>query len=341
MPAREFFLSAPQDWSQAPAGCKPGVSVILRTRDRPQFLERALASISAQDFADIGVCVVNDGGDPIKTEEIVRRSLSAAIAVEIVHNPTALGRPAARDLGFASVDREFFCVHDDDDAWSERFLATMVAFLREPGAARYVGVACDADAIVESMVGDRVVEVKRRPYRRLRGALSLFDSLDFLSHPPPISVLMRARALELAPRNNLAMPVMYDCEWLARVLLAADVGALASVLAFYHHREQDGDALGAARNSIFEFGDEFDRLRMLMENELLRTDFASGRLGLGFVLSVAQRAGARERRELSEDGVRFVERKAKAYFQRKTLRRRLKRALLRAIGREPGRDAPR
>jgi hypothetical protein len=132
------------------------------------------------------------------------------------------------------------------------------------------------------------------------------------------------------------MQVMYDCEWLVRVLLTADVGFVPSTLAFYHHREQDGDELGAARNSIFELGDDFHRLRVLMENELLRADFAAGRLGLGYALAVAHRSRRNDHgSSLSHDGARFIERKAKAYFRRKALRRRIKNALLGLIARKP------
>jgi glycosyltransferase involved in cell wall biosynthesis len=340
VPAREFLLSASQDWSEAPAGGKPGVSVILRTRDRPEFLRRAVKSIGAQTFRDIGVCVVNDGGDVRETEDIVQRGLPGSIAVDFIHNPTSVGRPAALNLGFAKIDREFFCVHDDDDTWSEQFLATAVAYLHQPSGAQFIGAACDADAIVESLIDGRIVEQKRLSHRRHRGALSLFDALDFFCHPPPISLLTRSRALALVSRNNTAMSVMYDCEWLARLLLIADVGAIPSVLAFYHLREQGGDELGAARNSIFEHGAEFQRLRTLLENELLRDDIAAGRPGLGFALSLAHRGAERDRHALSDEGVRFIERKAKAYFRRKTLRRRIKNAVLGALRRKPREDSP-
>jgi glycosyltransferase involved in cell wall biosynthesis len=340
VPAKEFLLSAPQDWSEAPAGSNSGVSVILRTRDRPEFLRRAVENIGAQTFRDIGVWVVNDGGDVRETEDIVKRGLPSSVAIDFIHNPTSVGRPSALNLAFAKVDREFFCVHDDDDTWSERFLATMVGYLRQPSGAQYIGVACDTDTIVESLIDGRIVQHTRRPHRRDRGTLSLFEALNFFSHPPPISLLTRSRALALVPRNNSAMSVMYDCEWLARLLLIADVGAIPSVLAFYHLREQDDDELGAARNAIFEHGEEFHRLRTLLENELFRDDIAAGRPGLGFALSFAHRWVERDRHSLNDEGVRFVERKAKAYFRRKTLRRRIKNAMLGAIGRKPPADSP-
>jgi len=42
---------------------------------------------------------------------------------------------------------------------------------------------------------------------------------------------------------------------------------------------------------------------------------------------------------LSHDGARFIERKAKAYFRRKTLRRRIKNALFGLVARKPRGDA--
>ena len=41
----------------------PTVAVLVRTKDRPRFLRRALANIAEQTFTDYTVCVINDGGD--------------------------------------------------------------------------------------------------------------------------------------------------------------------------------------------------------------------------------------------------------------------------------------
>lgn len=311
-------------------GAESGVTVILRTRDRPKFLARAVNSIASQGFPGVALCVVNDGGVSAHVEEIVRAGAPSG-RLEFIHNEDCVGRPAARNLGFRRVRTQFFAVHDDDDSWSPDFLAKMAGFLGAPENARFIGAACHADAVFETVADGKIQAGAPRPHTRFKGALSLFDLLDLFAHPPPISTLFRAAALDLVPEGNVAMPVMYDCEWLARLLLHADVGVVPEVLAFYHQREEDGVALGAARNSIFEFGDDFHRMRTLIENELLRPELARGELGIGFALSLARRqsgGGA----TLSEDAVRYLERMAKRARKRRELIRSVRSVLARVAG---------
>jgi len=49
----------------------PLVSIIVRTKDRPKLLEKALRSINAQTYRPIEVVLVNDGGCDLN-EEILR-----------------------------------------------------------------------------------------------------------------------------------------------------------------------------------------------------------------------------------------------------------------------------
>ena len=49
---------------------KPLVSVIVRTKDRPKLLKRAIQSISAQTYRPIEVILVNDGGCDLDVEEL-------------------------------------------------------------------------------------------------------------------------------------------------------------------------------------------------------------------------------------------------------------------------------
>lgn len=48
----------------------PLVSIIVRTKDRPKLLKRALQSIAAQTYRPIEVALVNDGGCGLDVEEL-------------------------------------------------------------------------------------------------------------------------------------------------------------------------------------------------------------------------------------------------------------------------------
>ncbi len=127
-PGAPFLLTAPADWSKHPAGAESGVTVILRTRDRPQFLQRAVSSIAAQGLREVTICVVNDGGDPEATERIVRAEAPAGVEVEFIHNAEPVGQVEALNLGFNNVRREFFAIHDDDELVVARLLDQDGAF---------------------------------------------------------------------------------------------------------------------------------------------------------------------------------------------------------------------
>jgi len=167
-PTAPFLLTSSADWSKRPPGIQPGVTIILRTRDRPLFLKRAVKSIAAQSLPDLTVCVVNDGGNRQATEQIVRAEMRAGVEIEFVHNAKPVGQVEALNLGLKYVRREFFAIHDDDDSWSPDFLTEMAGFLRQQESATYTR---------------RAPRAARRAPQRPRPATSLGGDLaDMTSH---------------------------------------------------------------------------------------------------------------------------------------------------------------
>jgi glycosyltransferase involved in cell wall biosynthesis len=106
---------------------RPGVSVIIPTRDRPQYLLATLASVSAQTYRDVEVIVVTDGSSdatlsilgPIFQPRGVRHVMQAHA-----------GPAAARNHGLAAASGEFIALLDDDDLWPPDKLQWQVAELR-------------------------------------------------------------------------------------------------------------------------------------------------------------------------------------------------------------------
>jgi glycosyltransferase involved in cell wall biosynthesis len=327
-PTSPFLLTTSADWSKRPPGVDQGVTIILRTRDRPHFLDRAVKSIAAQGLADLTLCVVNDGGDREATEQIVRAEMPTGVEVEFFHNAEPLGQVEALNLGFKQVKREFFAIHDDDDAWSPAFLTEMAGFLRRRENARFIGVACHAKVVDEDVEADRIVFKGSRDHHRYGPVLSLFKLLHFYSHPPPITMLMRRAVLDIVPANNPQMPVMYDCEWMVRVLMHADVGVLDETLAFYHQRSRDRSELGAARNSVFEFGENFRSLLVLIQNELLRDELRRGTLGAGFTSSLVHFLHDLYF-PLNDETTKYLARSARRYFRRREQIRKIEATLRR------------
>jgi len=92
------------------AGTAPLATVVITTRDRPDFAQRALRSALAQTIRDIEVVVVDDGS----TLPFVPTPADAR--VRVVRNVRALGVCAARNIGIDSALGHWITFLDDDDA---------------------------------------------------------------------------------------------------------------------------------------------------------------------------------------------------------------------------------
>lgn len=106
----------------------PLVSVVVRTRDRPDFLAQALASLAAGTYRQVEVVLVNDGGEaPAVSEDY-------PFALRRVDLAETRGRAAAANAGVAAATGEWIAFLDDDDLAAPEHLAVLV------GAAAGAGV---------------------------------------------------------------------------------------------------------------------------------------------------------------------------------------------------------
>ncbi|OGW37106.1 MAG: hypothetical protein A2Y97_02385 [Nitrospirae bacterium RBG_13_39_12] len=106
----------------------PLVSIIVRTKDRPELLKRALQSIAVQDYRPIEVVLVNDGAaifDPVFFAEKMQD-----IPLKYLNNDLR-GRTAAANLGLKNCGGEFVCFLDDDDIFYSDHVSTLSCFLKE------------------------------------------------------------------------------------------------------------------------------------------------------------------------------------------------------------------
>ncbi len=97
-----------------PADRWPAVSVVVPTRDRPQLLARALASIMDQAYPGIIECiVVFDQSDP-RLPSIQPREGRRLLSVVNERTP---GPAGARNMGALAATGELLAFCDDDDEW--------------------------------------------------------------------------------------------------------------------------------------------------------------------------------------------------------------------------------
>jgi glycosyltransferase involved in cell wall biosynthesis len=261
------------------------VVVVMRTRDRPLFLERALASVAGQTFADFELVVVNDGGDPRQVEELVAgRPLPEPARARVVHHAEPAGLFSPPNGPIRESLSTFVAVHDDDDSWHPSFLAQTTARLEATGAK---GVVATTDRVVERVDGAQIVALERRRLHPGLRFLNLY-AMCFENFATPISFLYRREAYEEVGGYDESLGTVADWDFAIRFLARFDIDVLATdeALACYHHRP--GAGAGARElNSVYT--DRHLEAGNALANSYLRADLAAGRAGLGLAMNALRR----------------------------------------------------
>ena len=203
-----------------PAGAPPSVSVIVPTRDRPEFLRIALESILTQTYeGEIECLVVFDRTAPDLPEIEVpeRRTLRALV------NERSPGLAGGRNTGALAATGRLVAFCDDDDRWRPEKLARQVDTMHRHGATTVSsGIAVHYDG--------RVVE--RLPETEIVTFDDLLRSRRMEIHP---STYVVDREALLGPIGLVdeGIPGSYaeDYEWLLRAARAGVVAATPAVLA--------------------------------------------------------------------------------------------------------------
>ena len=252
----------------------PTVAVLVRTKDRPRFLRRALANIAEQTFTDYTVCVINDGGDEAATRAILQASPLAHLlegdAPRLKLLTTGGGNmEAASNAGLAATDSEFVAIHDDDDLWAPEFLERTVKALRASEA-----LICSTRVVEryerETPEGEFEVYEERIFHDGLPGF-----GLQFLyrtNRAVPIGILYRRRLHELVGPYDESLPVVGDWEFNLRAAAVTEMLLVDEPLAYWSLRPQ---ADGAEANSVQRQA-EHARFDASVRARAIRDDLQSG-----------------------------------------------------------------
>ena len=164
-------------------GAQPRVSVVIPAYNAEAFIQRTLASVLGQEYAELEVLVVDDGSTD-DTPDIVETFRDQVRLIRQANSGVAV----ARNRGIAEARGEFVAFLDHDDVWYPQKLGLQVALL---DARKDVGlVYANAQFIDQS---DRRMWTYLAPTRLHRGAVVTALFLDCFI--PLLTVVVRRHLL--------------------------------------------------------------------------------------------------------------------------------------------------
>jgi len=261
---------------------RPVVSVIMRTKDRPLMLSRAIGSVVGQTFHDWELVIVNDGGVREPVDELARlHRTHAAGTIRVLHRDNSTGMEAASNAGIAVSSGDYIVIHDDDDSWEPEFLEECVGHLETCSRPDVQGVITHSIQVNEIIQDNAVKIMSRRPWNPGLKFVSLFDMAQGNLFPP-ISFFFRRAVLDVIGGYREDLPVLGDWEFNLRFLSHFAIDVIPKPLANYHIRGQVMD--GVYSNTVVAARDLHMQVGWRIRDELLRRDLQNGRFGLGFLM---------------------------------------------------------
>lgn len=220
----------------------PLVSVITRTKNRPDFLREAVASVAAQTLAPIEHVVINDGGDDVAH---VLEPFRAKLPITYL-NSTSVGRCKSANLALAAAKGTWISWLDDDDLYYPDHLESLWRFARETG---FKFVYSRADRILQTFDAftGRYADLRKEAaphweFSRVR--LWLRGDLHF------VTVLHHREIYDRLGGLDESIPVLEDIEFFGRAAQEYDFKLLERTTAAYRVRDDLTNAVTSLRKEF-------------------------------------------------------------------------------------------
>ena len=273
----------------------PLISVIVRTKDRPQLLAEALSSLEASQYRRLEVLLVNDGGE---TPDV---PADFPLPLQRIDLQPGRGRAGAANAGLAAASGDYVAFLDDDDRVEPEHYGTLVSLV---GAAGVRVAYTDAAVVVLELDGE---QGWRESERRLTYSRDFdADWLLFDNYIPFHTLLIeRALAGEVG-ELDADLPFFEDWDWLIRLAQKTSFHHLPRVTCEYRQFRGGGHhILGDQGRERVDFLDM--KARVIERHQELVDPARVARIvdRLRAEAVVAQEDVAGHRRELAQEAARY------------------------------------
>lgn len=211
------------------------VSVIIRTKDRLVLLERAIKSVCDQDYKNIEIIVVNDGGQDVSELVTKYKSLYGSQDRTFVYifNKVSVMRSAAANLGLNKAQGKYICLLDDDDYFLKNHLSEHVSVQKKNGN------LWSFSKTMESVEDNDGLELEKRP-----GRLYPFNELKFLffeNYFPSNSVVFQKSLIDKVSGFDKSLQVFEDWDMWIRMYLETKPVFIDKVTSVYTTRNGENN----------------------------------------------------------------------------------------------------
>ncbi len=203
---------------------EPLVSVLMPTYNRRRFLPVALASAIDQDYSNLEIIVIRDGGEDIS--DIV--NLFRDERIVFINRQENRGKPFTLNEGLRRARGKYICYLDDDDVFYPHHVSTLVNALEtqvdyQAAYSDLYRVYCRIEQDGSRKVLSKVVDVSRD-----------FDRFVMLyfNHTLHVSLMHRRNLLEKTGFYNENINILIDWDLMRRMVFFTD---------FYHVHEITGE----------------------------------------------------------------------------------------------------
>lgn len=194
------------------------MSAVIPTRNRPDFVVKAVCSALDQSFPNIEVVVVIDGDDPITRE---RLGFIGDARLHVVALPKNVGGSEARNIGIRTARGEWIALLDDDDEWlPDKITSQMDSALS----------ATIAHPVISSRLLIRKSSLKffwpRQAYRTGQPVSEYLYCRERIFDPANViqaSTLLMRKSLMLETPFRKSLKMHQDSDWLLRAAQRSDV----------------------------------------------------------------------------------------------------------------------
>jgi glycosyltransferase involved in cell wall biosynthesis len=183
------------------------VSVVIPTRNRPELLARALASVVQQTHPPHEIVVVDDAST-VPYAEVLAQFAASPVPVRYERHDTSQGGGATRNDGARLATGDILMFLDDDDTWQPEKIAHQVAIL---AAQPEVGLVYAGRRVVNE-AGELLYTVTPRKAGKLLRDLLQGNCIGTTS-----SVAMRREVFWEAGGFDPEMPARQDVDLWVRV----------------------------------------------------------------------------------------------------------------------------